>query len=155
MTWLPVVPGQWPPKKDVWSFQQVIAIVVPAWVTWSTDRLTEVCGMMKWEELIFPNRFHEGKRRWRHQEASYPLQMKKEDLHQEYLLSFQAHLWWHILSTLVTNMSPNFSLYFQIRVVGEGMHLVHITQVLVSFLLFPFHLWKDGRNVNKKQGHIS
>lgn len=124
------------------------------------DRLTEICGMMKWEELIFPNRslFLKGKR-WRHQKASYPLQVKKEDLYQQYLLSFQVHLWWHILNTVLTNMSPNFSLYFKIRVIGEGLHLVqpvYITQVLVSYLLFPFHLWKDERNVNKTQDfHIS
>lgn len=160
MPWLPVVPGQCPPKRDVWGFQQVIVIVFPSWVTWSTDRLTEICGMMKWEELIFPNRslFLKGKR-WRHQKASYPLQVKKEDLYQQYLLSFQVHLWWHILNTVLTNMSPNFSQYFQIRVVEEGLHLVqpvYITQVLVSYLLFPFHQWKDGRNVNKKQDfHIS
>lgn len=62
-----------------------------------------------------------------------------------------------ILSALVANMSPNFSLSFQVRIVGGGMQLVqpvYVIQVLVSYLLFPFYLWKD-RNVNKEQGHIS
>lgn len=64
------------------------------------------------------------------------------------VVTFWVH-WWH--------PCPYFSLSFQVRVVGEGMQLVqpvYVTQVLVSYLLFPFHLWKDGRNVNKKQGQF-
>lgn len=51
---------------------------------------------------------------------------------------------------------PNFWLFFQIRVVGEGMQLVqpvHVTQVLVSYLLFPFHLrgmWIKSRAIFPK-----
>lgn len=62
-----------------------------------SSRLTQVCGMMKWQELIFTCRSHEGKRRQRHQKAPWPLWVKKEGPYQEYLLSFhnRSFKWWH------------------------------------------------------------
>lgn len=73
--------------------------------------------------------------------------------------AFSFHPWWWIFwAHWLQIWALIFHCPFRSGLLEGGMQLVqpvYVTQVLVSYLLFPFHLWKDGRNVNKKQGHIS